>query len=386
MIHPTGKSKRPGRLTRRRYLWLPIAALTVATAPADLAAASGSQATPTSQAARPPSTRPTTRTVTSRPGDPTVERDDNEALTRLRRSVEEADSPIARTRAALAAARQTLISDTAPALSCLLLGRDDCASELARRARWAHEFLDQATAALQNASTDLGPDSALEIEDRIDMLRGFQRLFAALARPTPGPKDTDALLDACSDLAIYLDEANSGVVESARLWQGLAYRRAGRPQRAAQILRPSLTPPAFARIGLHARLQRCLALGDADMHVAGLSLCLRLRARLDDWFDPQTDKQATDQARLAVRWTRIRLLRSWASTLRESGKQDRARQADQRADALAGDDPFPPGRGSCLELTAAIAGLVDSTPLDAAPASRPAGDSAPATDDEPPAG
>lgn len=341
-----------------------------------LALAAGLLATRGSMgAATPPtSTQPATTQATSRPVPAAVTTSSvapiqDPTRTRLERALADASSPWDQARAALAVAQYILARQCAPSLTCVLVGRPGCRGEHVTLASEAVGFLDTAADRLREAG-DTDADERRDVEDRLDALRSFANLFATLAPPPLNDASRRHLLDACSELAIYLDDPNSGIVESARLWQGVAYRLADRPKRATQVLRPSLTPPAYARIGFYTRLQRCLALGEAGQPVAGLSLCLKLGTRVRHWFRHE-DKATRKPARLMTQWVRIRLLRMWAEQLRAEHREDRAATAESDADALVGEETFPPSTERSLALTDAIAGLPD-LPEDTAAPSKPA--------------
>ncbi len=324
----------------------------------------------TGAATPPTSTHPATTQTTSRPI-PAVDTASSAGLiqdatrTQLERALTDASSPLEQAHADLVIAQYILARQCAPSLTCVLVGRPSCPGEHVALAAEAVGFLDTAATHLREA-TESDSDAHREAEDRLDALRSFANLFVTLrARPLNGPSRRN-LLDACSELAIYLDDPNSGIVESARLWQGVAYRLADRPKRATQVLRPSLTPPAHARIGFYMRLQRCLALGEAGQPVAGLSLCLKLGTRVRRWFRHE-DKATRKQARLMTQWVRIRLLRMWAKQLRAGHREDRAATAESEANALVGDETFPPSAQRSLPLTETIAGLPDLPETASAP-------------------
>lgn len=268
-----------------------------------------------------------------------------------------AGSPADKVHASIALARFILVTQCAPHLDCLLAGRDDCGSELAELAKEALEFLDAASAQLDASESGLDDDRRIEFEERIDMLQAFAGAFKALAAPASGDADErSSLLDACSHLAIYLDDTNNGIVESARLWQGFAYRRAERFDRAIQVLRPVLTRPAFNRVGFHARLQRCLALSDLGRHVNALWLCSKVAGKAEAWFADE-DEAARKGAAASARWTRVRLLNAWARDLRAAGQSERGEEAESEATRIAGMDGAPPPLDRLLAVGETIAGL-----------------------------
>jgi len=296
-----------------------------------------------------PSTRPANQRGARKPSDGA------DIPSRLRAAVEDAKTPDERLAAATHAAQHAIIREAAAHLSQVLSGRPAQPDDPPDCLRRADGLLRIASESLSKITNQPGGRRSVEYRDRLEMLTAFHRLFTALAT-APADDDTAAreLLSACSRLAVFLDDSNSGVVESARLWLGAAYRRAGRPDRAIQILRPTLTPPADPRLGLHARLQRSLALGDAGLHAAGLSLCLKLDARVGRWF---ADEATADEARRLVRRTRIQLLRSWAATLRTANAASQAREAEARADALGAEGDATARPADVLRLEVTVSGL-----------------------------
>jgi hypothetical protein len=274
-----------------------------------------------------------------------------------------AGSPIEEAQACLAAARHKLVNQCAPLLTMNCRGtlQAEQADLLGRRAAEGLEHLERVSRIQRLLADSVEADVLVQLEVRTDLLRAFGDMFAALAWDPDDEASHLGLLNACNHLAIYLDEENAKLVESAKLWLGVAYRRAGRPERSLQVLRPTLTMPADPRIGLLARLQRCLALGDRGNHVAGIALCLRLGARVEAWFGtetPATRKLAVD----TVRFARIELLRGWAAKLEVQGQDEQAKAIAARADELIGSEAYPPSADCCLHLAESIAGLPDWSP------------------------
>lgn len=301
------------------------------------------------------STRPTTTTAESNLNNQSPPVDPHRRL--LEDEIRSAESAADKAQASISAARYILVTQCEPELNCLLADDHDCDGRLGALVREALDFLNAASAQLNEPHAQIDDDRRSQLDERIDMLKSFAGVFGALARPA---SDDDAyrstLLDACGDLAIYLDDTNAGIVESARLWQGIAYRRAKRFDRAIQVLRPVMPRPRYVRFGFHARLQRCLALSDSARHVNALWLCAKMQGRVDSWFEGE-EPAVLQNAGDAARWTRVRLLKSWARDLRADGKSDRAAEAESQADKIAhaGEFPLPPERR--LALKESIAGL-----------------------------
>lgn len=266
-------------------------------------------------------------------------------------------APLDQAGAGIAAAQCILVIRCAPPLSakcCGAASKED-AEELALNAERALALLDRASAALAQAGDEPGLDTIRGLEDRIDLLRALGEVFLALSAAPESPNAERRLIRACNGLAVYLDEENPKIVESAKLWLGAAYHAAGRPDRALLVLRPSLTEPADPRIGFMGRLLRARALGDRGDYVAGLALCSRLSARAKVWFAAE-GPAAQEEARDAVRYTRVELLRAWAQGLRSAGQAERADAAAAEAKRLIGSDPHP-SKHRGLRLVETIAGL-----------------------------
>lgn len=335
-------------------------------------------------------------------------------------AIQEAASPLDKSRIAVNTAQQILVEHCAGPLSSWLAGAKP-GPELVRRAEAAVNWLDRGAAFLdagtqrsigedvavgapgdddrqgdtvaqddRSTHDDLGAhgdvakqdsagaqDAAAEtrwrIEDRIALLRAVAEMFLAIAHDDGSAAAEQRLIDACGDLALYTTDANEALVESLNLWRGAAYRRAGRPERTLQVVRPIIAVPAAKRQGFLARIERCRALNATGNHVAGLALCLRLNARVEAWLSNEGPNAAAQGAD-TLRFVRIELLRDWAAALRAEGQPDGAASAESQAQKLLADDPFPPPPQRWLQLDATLAGL---SPLDAPraqPTTQPASD------------
>lgn len=310
--------------------------------------------------------------VSTQPAHPTTSQsveastEDSPSCEALVARADNAKAPSDRCRASLEAARCILVSQCSSALTRELCGAADEGVLLRDAAYKALAHLTAAEKALEEA--DFGEENADELRACMELMRTFATVFGALGgAPTTGPA-RDELLTACGGLAEYFDDPRSGVSEAAKLWQGVAYRRAGRFERALQVLRPVLSVPGARRIGLWARMERCRALGDQGDYAAAVALNLRLSARVDAWFeeeDPTTRRQAAD----SVRWVRIELLHDWARRLKKDGLDDRATEAEEDADRLLASDAWPPELDRWLSLGPPVADLPECK---VEPASKPA--------------
>jgi hypothetical protein len=251
-------------------------------------------------------------------------------------------------------ARCLLVVQSAPLLSAELRRPGEGGERLSGVAKQGLSAIEAASMLLKEAGEAIPADQVGQVQDRLDLLRAFGELFAALGEGCDSAEGRARLIDACGEVAIYLDDSDGAIVESAKLWQGAAYRRAGRPERALQVLRPTLTSPVSPDIGFWARLERCRALADRGGYAAAVALSLRLSARTEGWFEGR-GPQARADAEYTLRQMRIELLRGWARRLRESGEAKQAGELEARAAQLADEGGASAAR-RWLALDSAIAG------------------------------
>jgi hypothetical protein len=251
-----------------------------------------------------------------------------------------------------------IATEFAPPLSSLLHGTPPAtiATTVDPLIEQARTRLDEAERCISADESDADEDTVWELTDRLQMLRGFLDLFAALVRNDDTEEARERLIDACNGIAFYLDDNNSDIVESAKFWQGVAYRRAGRPKRTVQTLRPVLTAPHDFRMGLLARLEHCRALADMNRHAAGLALALKIEVRLDAWFK-DNDADVRRRASESLRAVKIELLRGWADELENNGDRNTAENARREAKVLLDADPWPLPHDRRLALDRAINGI-----------------------------
>lgn len=189
---------------------------------------------------------------------------------------------------------------------------------IAAAMRAADEAMKLADKSLQASGKDA--DEALLA--RMESCRAFAELFSAWAAvvttPTSQPTTTraagtpqDRLVEACRGLAPLLDSSDSDRSGAARLWQAAAYRRAGRVDRALQVLpRVTNAPPALP-FDFFARMERCRALADRGDFAAALALAIRIEGQVDEWFPlPQRPS-----ARTTARFLQQQLWQRWNARL-----------------------------------------------------------------------
>lgn len=268
-------------------------------------------------------------------------------------SIKPGAKPLDQCRAHLARGRCILVLRCAPLLSKGLIVDGDWNDELARAASLGLAELDAAAKAKEEAEKEDKNQDLAPLETQLDLLRAFGRLFAALGDDPKKPETKTSLLEACDGLAAYLDDGSLGIVDSARLWQAAAYRRTGRPDRALQMLRPTLTPPSRPRIGFWNRIQRCRALSDRGEHAAAISLALQLSTRVGAWFDDESPA-ARRQAVQTIDQLRADLYQGWADRLRKDGKTAQADTASQQAEEIRRKYDKPPEQLPLVESIADV--------------------------------
>lgn len=288
---------------------------------------------------------------TSQPADKEPESVTASPCESLLESIDANTSASERLSARLAAADCVINQQASPVLSTLLSGREFDRVALGKSSALAIELVDKAAGDLDEAG--LSDDDKYAQQDKLDRLHAFAEMFSALSRK-PGDEDAaQRLTDASIGLAMYADDPDEKVVEAAKLWQAVAYRAAGKPDRALQVLRPVLAAPAARNIGLYARIERCRALADRGDHAAAIALALRLTSRVDAWFEG-LDRDQRQRATNSLRWLRVRLLKDWSAKLKKDGHEERAAAADEDARVLLGDDEYPVPSDRWLQLVSPI--------------------------------
>ena len=220
----------------------------------------------------------------------------------------------------LGSANVRLALSAEPAVSRFLLG----IAEEADRQAWG-ESARQALRDLARARElwEALPEPASEAEEStldrlgesIDMLEAFAHVFLALSKP--GASDTETLTGAVIGMSEFLEIEDRRVARTATLWQAVALRRLGRPERAAEMLDLPLSTPGASPLALFSRLERLWCLADVGDLEAAMVLALRMEEACGEWY--QEDQTRMTQARRACSWVRLQLYRRYLQRVRERG-------------------------------------------------------------------
>ncbi len=222
--------------------------------------------------------------------------------------------------------------------------------------------LDAADRLLDEVESKNKDADTVELRRRSELLRAFGRAFSALSESADPEESRQRLIDACGELAPYVDDDNKQVAESAKLWQVIAYRRAGKTDRALQVARPVLSPPATPSIGLYLRIERCRALAEKGDYVGAISLSARITSRVESWFEGKDESIRTAVMGM-VKELQSDLYREWAERLRADGNAERAEAAAEESRKLAPREE----RNVAPVLDEAIAGIPEFTDASSKP-------------------
>jgi len=103
---------------------------------------------------------------------------------------------------------------------------------------------------------------------------------AAATGAAPSKESRDGLLGVCPRIAPYLDDPRATASDLARLLQATCYRRAGRPERAAELLGSVNELGGDPPYDLYLGAEHCRALADREYYVAAATLAARLEVTL----------------------------------------------------------------------------------------------------------
>jgi tetratricopeptide (TPR) repeat protein len=299
--------------------------------------------------------------------------------------------PITQALAALAAAEYVLARQIEPALSLELLGLTTAEDRrfISQRARQALDWLEKAEARLHNNDEDVDVEDSLY--DRLEAAQAFAGVFIEMcAEETEDESEhEERVLTACRRLALLLDAPDEALAASARLWQGAVYRRAGRADRAVQVLPRALARPGPQPFDFFARLERCAALADTGRYAAAMALTNQEYQYIKRRLAPEEVRSVE----LVITRMQSRIWRDWAEALQRDGQEREERAARQYADEAEARLRTAASRG-VFRLGHAIGGveapLEEPDPPPAAPeldeepeeASEPAPEEQPPHDDE----
>lgn len=255
---------------------------------------------------------------------------------------------------ALVAAEFILARQIEPALSreILNIATAEDRQLVAERTTAAAALLDAAAKNLESARDNHATE---DLRDRVARARAFAAVFVAIAAAETPPRATapadpasDRLLQACRGLAGYVDAADTQLAASARLWQAAAYRRAGRPDRALQVLPRVRTTARAMPYDYFSRLERCRALMDRGEFVAAAALSLQIGEEIDNWV-AEDQREPARRANLALR---ADALRRWSDDLKAAGKTEAAADVTRDAESVDSQAAHTPGKGLIrLELS-----------------------------------
>ncbi len=289
----------------------------------------------------------------------------------LVQAMHNAATPLAGVERGLAAARCAIVLECAGPLSRELHGIAPNREALTSGVATGKDCLKVVAEALQGLPEGFDEDRRRVLQDRLDMLRAFADLFAALGAADGSQRATAQLTDACIGLAVFVDDANLGIAESAKLWQGVAYRRAGRADRTLNLLRPAIGSLRSSRVDFFMRMERCRALVDRGHFVAAQSLAMRLEKRVNVWLIKEDDS-ARKRAADCLRLLRGEGYMRWAADLRKRGEEAQAKGAEDEMRRVLGDESPLPALDEVLVLDQTIAGLPDWEITEPAPTTQPA--------------
>ncbi len=243
----------------------------------------------------------------------------------LRQAAERADGPGPRVDLQLAAANLVLAELTEPAASRYLVGCPEAgdAEAVTAAVREAEALLDEAAGNLLKATAIEGIDEAWAARStrRLDSLKAFASVLVAVLAPKAGDEATLDERRAAAKLSFLLEDPDGSIAAAARLWQACIRLRHGERDQVLSMLAPALAelPRDYRHTAFFQRLLRCRALAGQGSHATAMALLIQMEERVDGWFLRQ---QRPDDARRAVYYTELQILRSWHDRL--SGDSQKA--------------------------------------------------------------
>jgi len=227
----------------------------------------------------------------------------------------------------LSDAHAAIIRRAAAPLSDILNNRADDEDMRSLRA-----IVKDAKDALARHDSETKTDVKKRNTNRKRLLAALASVFDAIANLKGSDDARSNLTDAAIELELYVDDPDKHIAEAARLWQGLAYRLAGKPERSLKILHPILKPGTRSAIDLYGRFERCRALSAAGRHVAAVALAVRITEVAHVW--PKGAGPAFTDAHTAARRLTADTYRAWAADLTKAGETQRAATAQRRAEEI----------------------------------------------------
>lgn len=210
-------------------------------------------------------------------------------------------------------------------------------------------------------------ESLYKFESIRNDLSAFADALALAWAEGEGEDDAQAVRAAASSLAVLLEDDRPGVAPAATLYQAVLYQRAGRSDRAMQVLDLALQPlpPDAASFAFFSRLLRCRYLARRGGHAVAWSLLLKLEERCQDWFD---SPEARQEAMRAVALVRLEVDEFWEASLASSGDKERlawcarAKQRIQSTLLQPTGEPAATRLGNAVPLLLDVTEHIDGTP------------------------
>lgn len=143
--------------------------------------------------------------------------------------------------------------------------------------------------------------------EKLELLTNLGRAVSLLAQSRLGQPDPAAMEAISIEMAMWIDDEDAEIANSALLWQSLIYRELGKSARALKALPLSLVPFKESRNNFFLRLLRCSLLADVGRHTLAIVLILRMEERCAQWF---ADESTQHSARCALTWLRIQIANS----------------------------------------------------------------------------
>lgn len=254
-------------------------------------------------------------------------------------SVQAAPNDAGRSREALHAAVLLLSRRCEPPLSRILQGiaAPEDGRTLIANANEARRLL-AARPATQPASApdDAAEQAEPELAEDEEYLAALADVLVAVGESPTIDGSTDEgvrgrLTAAATIIAPYLDDPRPAAAGLARLLQATCYRRAGRPDRALEVLGTGGGPDAVLPYEVFARLEYCRALADRRHYVAALALA----ARLETGASVRIPLEHRTAAVQSFRKLRMELWRAWSGELRAGDDAELVNRAQAQRDRLA---------------------------------------------------
>lgn len=184
-----------------------------------------------------------------------------------------------------------------------------------------------ASAASSSASEPPAPDRDPEF------IAAVAEVLAALGQAAAQPEGDESrarLLETCPRIAPYLDDSREPAAGLARLLQAACYRRAGRAERATELVGPAGSLESDAACELFLGAEYCRALADRRHYVAAAAVA----ARLEGTAATRVAVEHRTTAAHLVRSVRLAIARARAAELRAQGASDVLVEADDHVSRL----------------------------------------------------